>query len=142
MARLYAVLSICVLGDQLLSLHSSTTPYIDNRPRFNRFQDQQSPVALYKSTLCNNTQTSGYLQVPGGDELFFILFEAEDADPYTPVSLWVNGGPGSSSLLGAFNGIGPCRIDETGKKAVPNPFSWTKHTHLLILDQVKRQHLS
>ncbi|KAJ9074592.1 hypothetical protein DSO57_1004732 [Entomophthora muscae] len=128
-----AILLACVWGDQIASLHSSSTSYIEDQTFA---QSRDKPVSKHESSLCSNKQVSGYLSVPGGDTLFYIFFEAIDATPDTPVSLWINGGPGSSSLLGAFNGIGPCIIDNTGENVIPNQFSWTRDTHLLVLDQV------
>ncbi|KAF2162027.1 hypothetical protein M409DRAFT_69273 [Zasmidium cellare ATCC 36951] len=53
---------------------------------------------------------------------------------YNPLTLWLNGGPGSDSLIGAFEEIGPCYVDEhlkTQKRAV----SWSNSSNLLFLSQ-------
>lgn len=45
-----------------------------------------------------------------------------------PLVLWLNGGPGCSSLYGAFLENGPYRIKRTGSMltAVPNPRTWAQ----------------
>lgn len=42
-----------------------------------------------------------------------------------PTVLWLNGGPGSSSLLGYVQEVGPLLINATGG-LMENPYSWTK----------------
>ncbi|CAD7959503.1 unnamed protein product [Amoebophrya sp. A120] len=51
-----------------------------------------------------------------------------------PVVLWLNGGPGSSSLIGFLEENGPLLLNKDGKLA-KNPYSWTKHAHVLALEQ-------
>ena len=48
-------------------------------------------------------QYSGYLEVPGdrGSKFYHYWFVESEGNPKTdPVGLWLNGGPGSSSLIG------------------------------------------
>jgi serine carboxypeptidase-like clade 1 len=50
-----------------------------------------------------------------------------------PVVLWLNGGPGSSSILGLLQENGPLLMNATGGLMV-NPYSWTTAAHLLVLE--------
>jgi cathepsin A (carboxypeptidase C) len=50
-----------------------------------------------------------------------------------PVVLWLNGGPGSSSILGMLQEMGPVLINNTGG-LMANPYAWTKQANLLILE--------
>lgn len=50
----------------------------------------------------------------------------------TPIFLWLQGGPGSSSMLGAYTEIGPVFI-KNGKPAL-NDWSWNLLGHLLFVD--------
>lgn len=50
-----------------------------------------------------------------------------------PVVLWLNGGPGSSSILGMLQENGPLLINATGG-LMRNPYSWTKQANMLILE--------
>lgn len=57
----------------------------------------------------NRTTYSGYLTVDEkhNSNLFFWYIEAENHRPDTPWILWLQGGPGASSLAGLFDEIGP-----------------------------------
>lgn len=50
-----------------------------------------------------------------------------------PVVLWLNGGPGSSSIMGMLQEMGPVLINATGGM-MQNPYAWTKQANLLILE--------
>lgn len=51
-----------------------------------------------------------------------------------PVIVWINGGPGCSSMLTLFMEHGPFRITDDGHNLVPNNFSWNKVANVLFLD--------
>ncbi|CAH7682581.1 carboxypeptidase Y [Phakopsora pachyrhizi] len=80
-------------------------------------------------------QFSGYLDIAGSKHLFFYLFESKNQPKSDPLVMWLNGGPGCSSQLGALMELGPCRIQEDGEGAQPNPDSWNRNSNLLFLDQ-------
>ena len=48
--------------------------------------------------------------------------------------LWLNGGPGCSSLTGLFAELGPSSIDENIHVAF-NPYSWNSNASVIFLDQ-------
>lgn len=50
-----------------------------------------------------------------------------------PVVLWLNGGPGSSSLLGFVQEVGPLLINATGG-LMDNPWSWTNKAHVFAIE--------
>ncbi|KAI7899375.1 Alpha/Beta hydrolase protein [Cokeromyces recurvatus] len=85
-------------------------------------------------TLCNTTskQTSGYFELPDGKNFFFWFFES--SKDY-PLVLWLNGGPGCSSMLGLLMGIGPCYVNNQGNELVSNPYAWTNKANIIYLDQ-------
>ncbi|KAJ1734574.1 hypothetical protein LPJ61_000995 [Coemansia biformis] len=83
-------------------------------------------------------QYSGFISVAPDRHLFYWFFEARSArEPWrpTPLILWLNGGPGCSSLSGLFGSVGPCRVDDSGNGTVVNGDSWNTNAHMLFLDQ-------
>ncbi|KAL9617339.1 MAG: hypothetical protein Q9160_007869 [Pyrenula sp. 1 TL-2023] len=83
----------------------------------------------------NVTQYSGYLDDNENDKhLFYWFFESRNDPANDPVVLWLNGGPGCSSLTGLFMELGPASIDE--KRDVHyNPYSWNSNASVIFLDQ-------
>ncbi|KAL8657254.1 MAG: hypothetical protein Q9226_002110 [Calogaya cf. arnoldii] len=80
-------------------------------------------------------QYSGYLDDKENDKhLFYWFFESRNDPKNDPVVLWINGGPGCSSLTGLFLELGPASIDEN-LKIVPNPYSWNSNASVIFLDQ-------
>ncbi|KAM6562576.1 hypothetical protein CsatB_022574 [Cannabis sativa] len=80
-------------------------------------------------------QYSGYVTVDDKKKrsLFYYFAEAE-IDPHTkPLVLWLNGGPGCSSLgVGAFSENGPFR--PSGEVLVRNEYSWNREANMLYLE--------
>ncbi|KAL1409436.1 hypothetical protein Q8F55_003419 [Vanrija albida] len=65
----------------------------------------------------------------------FFFFSPKAGDPVDEVTIWLNGGPGCSSLEGFIQENGPI-IWEPGTIApVPNPYSWNNLTNVLWVDQ-------
>lgn len=80
-------------------------------------------------------QYSGYLDVEDEDKHFFYYFFESRNDPKNdPVILWLNGGPGCSSLTGLFFELGPARIG-ADLKPIHNPYSWNANASVIFLDQ-------
>ena len=82
-------------------------------------------------------QYSGYVTVDdkAGRALFYWLVESHDSSS-APLVLWLNGGPGCSSIAyGASEEIGPFRIYPDGQTLFINPFAWNsgkKETSFLL----------
>ncbi|KAJ5759725.1 Peptidase S10 serine carboxypeptidase [Penicillium odoratum] len=83
------------------------------------------------------TSWAGRLPVPGrqGNEIFFWLFEAEEPAYDENLIIWLNGGPGCSSLIGLTTGNGPIAFASNSTRLISNPYSWTKLGHVLYVDQ-------
>lgn len=80
-------------------------------------------------------QYSGYLDDDENDKhLFYWFFESRNDPKNDPVVLWLNGGPGCSSLTGLFLELGPSRINEK-LELVYNPYSWNANASVIFLDQ-------
>ena len=78
---------------------------------------------------------SGYLKTKiEGDELYYIYMPSQNKDPNAPLLLWLNGGPGCSSLFGLLAEIGPVCEDNYAGKYEINPYSWNKEINLLAIE--------
>ncbi|XP_024995013.1 serine carboxypeptidase-like 50 [Cynara cardunculus var. scolymus] len=89
---------------------------------------------------------SGYLTVNAttGSAIFYAFYEAQNPNDtslsQTPLVIWLQGGPGCSSMTGNFYELGPWRVTPSMKQNVkhlelqPNPGSWNRIFGLLFLD--------
>ncbi|MFB7469981.1 hypothetical protein [Kitasatospora sp. NPDC056184] len=95
---------------------------------------------------------AGYADVDGPktakSHLFYWFFESQTCDPHvdadkqkelieqTPLLVWLNGGPGASSLLGLFLENGPLRVgDDAAGTVSVSPDTWNQEAHVLYWDQ-------
>lgn len=95
--------------------------------------------------LCGNEKAkslSGYLSVKGSEfdsksdkELFYWMFESQEAPAEAPFVVWLTGGPGCSSTLALLSENGPCSVNKDGTGTLPNPNSWNAKANVLWLDQ-------
>ncbi|XP_057785614.1 serine carboxypeptidase-like 50 [Salvia miltiorrhiza] len=83
---------------------------------------------------------SGYLTVnsSSGSAMFYTYYEAQTPPPNTPISqtpilIWLQGGPGCSSMLANLFELGPWLVNQQ-VKLEPNPSSWNKLFGLLFID--------
>ncbi|XP_044734187.1 venom serine carboxypeptidase-like [Chrysoperla carnea] len=65
--------------------------------------------------------------------LFHWYFVAEEEPETAPLLLWLNGGPGTSSMLGLFQAHGPFQITED-LELEPREYHWTKNHHVVYID--------
>ncbi|XP_072966835.1 serine carboxypeptidase-like 50 [Typha angustifolia] len=81
---------------------------------------------------------SGYLPISSSSSLFFAFYEAQH--PLTPLSstpllVWLQGGPGCSSMLGNLFELGPFLVSPGAPPTLhSNPFSWNRRFGLLFID--------
>jgi carboxypeptidase C (cathepsin A) len=98
---------------------------------------------------------SGYADVGKDQHVFWWFFEARNQDPteapltvsthckrtasgtstdFVRHQVWINGGPGSSSMIGLFQELGPCGVGPD-MKPFNNPYSWTNASNMLFIDE-------
>ncbi|KAJ6609021.1 serine carboxypeptidase [Mycena sp. CBHHK59/15] len=91
------------------------------------------------SGICETTpgvfQASGYGDLTSTESIWFWYFAARNNPATAPLALWFNGGPGSSSMIGLLQELGPCRITNNSESVTLNPFSWNTNANVLFIDQ-------
>ncbi|XP_073127036.1 serine carboxypeptidase-like 50 [Henckelia pumila] len=101
-----------------------------------------SPPPSYTASLPKEAlpTKSGYLSVNSSTSsaIFYTFYEAQNPYNNTPLSqipilIWLQGGPGCSSMIGNFYELGPWLVNQQ-LSLDPNPGSWNKIFGLLFLD--------
>merc|ERR1719242_2030179 len=83
---------------------------------------------------------SGFLTVdaPNNGNMFFWFFPAEENPETAPVVIWLQGGPGGSSMFGALKLHGPIITTVDGNNQLSgvekNPYSWGRKHNMLYID--------
>lgn len=103
-------------------------------------RDTNSTLSFIKdSGICETTPGvttySGYLSVGTNMSMWFWFFEARSNASTAPLALWLNGGPGCSSMIGLFQENGPCRFVNGSDEPSLNPYSWNNYANMLYVDQ-------
>uniref|UniRef100_F6Y403 Carboxypeptidase n=1 Tax=Ciona intestinalis TaxID=7719 RepID=F6Y403_CIOIN len=79
-------------------------------------------------------QYSGYLDATSTKHLHYWFVESQNNPATDPVVLWLNGGPGCSSLDGLLSENGPLHVNNDGETLYANPYSWNKIANVLYLE--------
>jgi carboxypeptidase C (cathepsin A) len=96
---------------------------------------------LGQNDLCETTpgvrSYSGYVHLPAGAladlgvqdqtyeiNTFFWFFESRKDPANAPLSIWFNGGPGSSSMVGLLRENGPCYVNADSNSTTTSDWSW------------------
>jgi len=105
----------------LLSLSVNASPYFSkldhrqlpaNATGVNTIKSPTGATIRYKEPgkdgVCETTpgvnSYSGYIDLSPDSHTFFWFFEARHSPETAPLTLWLNGGPGSDSMIGLFQG--------------------------------------
>ncbi|KAJ5780783.1 hypothetical protein N7457_005943 [Penicillium paradoxum] len=71
----------------------------------------------------------------GNSSLFFWFFPSTNPAANKELTIWLNGGPGCSSLDGLLQENGPFLWQPGVYEPVRNPYSWTNLTNIVYIDQ-------
>ncbi|XP_038067409.1 lysosomal protective protein-like [Patiria miniata] len=82
----------------------------------------------------SSRQYSGYLSASGTIKLHYWFVESERDPQNDPLVLWMNGGPGCSSLDGFLSELGPYQMNADGATLRANPFSWNQVANVIFLE--------
>ena len=79
---------------------------------------------------------SGYLNITESKHYHYWFVEAENDPKNAPIVLWLNGGPGCSSLGGFLYEHGPFRIDDSGDtpRLYHFDYNWAKLANMVYLE--------
>lgn len=106
------------------------------------------PLGTCTTIFSTQKQYTGYVNIPPDDVVvapneypinaFFWFIEARQTPGTAPLTVFMNGGPGSSSMVGLFQENGPCEVveiakDRLGTKA--RDWGWDRSTNILYVDQ-------
>lgn len=90
------------------------------------------------SGICETTpgvnSYSGYVDLAPNTHAWFWFFESRSDPANDPVTLWLNGGPGSDSQIGLFQELGPCNITQN-LTTQWNPYAWNNVSNMLFISQ-------
>ncbi|KAG7380835.1 hypothetical protein PHYPSEUDO_006728 [Phytophthora pseudosyringae] len=76
---------------------------------------------------------AGHLELKGEEKLFYWYTESQHDPENDPIVLWLNGGPGCSSLGGMFTENGPFVVrDDLSIKV--NRYSWNRRANMVWLE--------
>ena len=68
-----------------------------------------------------------------GAHNFYYLVESQGDPAKDPLFIFMNGGPGASSLAGVFGENGPLLLTEEGS-LIENPYAWNLHANVLAIE--------
>lgn len=124
------LLGLCTGMAAVRDERNIVTPMLPHSPKL---AQQASRVVLngYNAT----ELYSGFFTIdaPTNSHTYFLFSKAASRREDAPVLLWLNGGPGASSLIGFFTELGPFGISDT-LEIVPRAVHWNLDAHLLALD--------
>ena len=119
-ARIPALALLCIAASFALAVHGQTHP------------DQVTSLPGLKSTL-EFQHFAGYLNVNSthNRNLFYWFTKATNSS--TDLVLWLNGGPGCSSVSGFFTENGPFVVNSNGNIKL-NDYAWNTRANVLWLE--------
>jgi carboxypeptidase C (cathepsin A) len=113
-------------------------------PAFGKF-DGDMFAGLLPISRTSGTEQKSADDVPEGGALFFWLFEPNEPTDDDSVVIWINGGPGCTSMAGNLVENGPITTpqfpagtfhsSDWNPAFAPNEHAWTKATTMLYVEQ-------
>lgn len=99
-------------------------------------QSSKNKVENLFGDLYDGEVYSGYLSTKiDGNELFYIYTPSQNSPSTAPLMLWLNGGPGCSSLFGMLGEVGPVTSDNFAGELKRNQYSWNTYANMVFIEQ-------
>lgn len=107
------------------------TPYLEA----GKIKEARTAARVNHSRIVGFESYTGFFTVDKryNSNMFFWYFPAKNNSANAPVLLWLQGGPGASSMFGLFEENGPFFITPN-LKAVPRQYSWHINHNLIYID--------
>ncbi|XP_022725819.1 serine carboxypeptidase-like 35 isoform X1 [Durio zibethinus] len=139
MAKLSTCFSLCCFLFILVPIlaHSRQPSGDEEQAVLLRQQEADRVTNLPGQPAVNFRHYAGYVKLQPQDQkaLFYWFFEAQSGVARKPLVLWLNGGPGCSSVAyGAAQELGPFLVRSNGTELTFNKFSWNKVANMLFLE--------
>ncbi|KDO31609.1 hypothetical protein SPRG_19512 [Saprolegnia parasitica CBS 223.65] len=116
------IASLLVVAASAMAADVQTAHHITDMPNYN----DKSPI--------NFNQFAGHMPLPSNGQKMFYWHVESQANPATdPLVLWLNGGPGCSSLGGFFTELGPFVV-ESDLSVKRNKYGWNRKTNMVFLE--------
>ncbi|KAI1453303.1 alpha/beta-hydrolase [Annulohypoxylon moriforme] len=120
---------------QYLNLTTITSP-IDPNIKIS----YKVPYGACNTAFESQTQYTGWVSVLGDfpTNTFFWFVGARDPQVNSSLTIWLNGGPGSSSMFGFFSETGPCEVIDDGTDeftTIAREWGWDRASNMLFIDQ-------
>lgn len=99
----------------------------------------KEPTGVCKTAFAQQKQYTGWANVPGDFPTNLFFWFVESREPSQKLTIWLNGGPGSSSMFGFFAGNGPCQVIEKSRSQLETAaaeWGWDRSSNMLFIDQV------
>ena len=106
------------------------------------------PIGTCTTVFTSQQQYTGYVTLPPFTlapvqqnytiNTFFWFIEARTSPQTAPLTIYLNGGPGSSSMVGLFQESGPCEVVEIAQGQLgtqAREWGWDRSSNLLFIDQ-------
>jgi serine carboxypeptidase-like clade 1 len=120
---------LLLLATSLIHIHAAPLEdLIEHLPGYDRRPTTQFSGFLDATAGCDTSVNGKYCKLH-----YWLNLASTDNPLKSPVVLWLNGGPGSSSIIGLLQENGPLLMNATGG-FMENPWAWTKLANLLILE--------
>eukprot|EP01061_Rhynchopus_euleeides_P040901 TRINITY_DN7060_c0_g1_i1.p1 TRINITY_DN7060_c0_g1~~TRINITY_DN7060_c0_g1_i1.p1 ORF type:complete len:505 (+),score=243.25 TRINITY_DN7060_c0_g1_i1:61-1575(+) len=125
-----------LFGAAALAVAAAEPLFLSEMIKNGDIEKAQAAARVNLPDLPNLESYSGYVTVneSAKSESFFWYFPPRSGKADAPTLLWLQGGPGGSSLYGLFSEMGPITVNEAGTKAIETEITWNQNYGMVFVD--------